>query len=918
MRSVLLLILFACFASTLFAQGTGTIRGKVTDEDNFSLAGANVYIKELRKGTATDKNGEFTLLNVPAGTQTLTFSYLGYRTETMQLTVDDGRVAEASVVMQSGVIRGEEVVILGERLKGQARSLNQQRNNPNITNVVSSDQIGRFPDANIGDALKRIPAITVNYDQGEARFANIRGTEPRLNSIMVNGERIPSAEGEIRAVQVDLIPSDAIASIEVSKAVTPDMDADAIGGAVNLITRGAPNDLRLSATLGSGYNMLSEEPMFIGSAVVGSRFLDDRVGIMLSGAYHNHQLGSHNAEGEWDIDDNGNVFVDEWEVRKYEIQRLRQSVSGTVDFKLDPANTLFLRGIYNHRNDWENRFAVGYGMGEPSGGVFDETEIVRETKGGIGNDLNDNARLEDQRMYNLSLSGDHLFGGLLKVDWMASYAKASEERPNERYIAWVVEDIPVSYDISDAETPYFNPLNPDDVALGNFELDELTEEYQYTDEIDINARLDLEIPLVATGMYKNTVKFGGRMRSKEKKRENDFYEYEPLGDFLMTDTGIKDYSVDDFLAGDYRSGYFTSDEGLGALDLNNPALFEKTRLPEEFAADNYTATEDILAGYVQLNQHIGSKLFLIAGVRLEQTNIEYEGNQFNDETEEITPTSGSDDYLNVLPGLHLKYMLESNTILRFAWTNTLARPNYYDLVPFRAIAVEDEELEVGNPTLEPTRSMNFDIMAEQYFESVGIVSGGLFYKDITDFIYIYSEDDYVDPVSGNTYEFFQPRNGAEATLLGFEFAFQRQLTFLPGFLANTGIYLNYTFTTSTTDNPDFPEDQDVDLPGAAPHTLNAALTYQTPRLVVGISFNYTSPYLDPDDLDLSPGLERYYDAVTYLDANASFAITQQLRVFVEANNLLNQPLRYYAGDSFRTYQAEFYNRRFTAGIKFDL
>jgi len=917
MRLATIALLIVLSTATVLAQGTGTISGKVTDEDDFSLAGANVFIKEIRKGTATDKNGEFTLINVPAGTHTMTFSYLGFRTETRQVEVSAGGVAEVDVTMQSGVIRGEEVVILGERLKGQARSLNQQRNNPNITNIVSSDQIGRFPDANIGDALKRIPAITVNYDQGEARFANIRGTEPRLNSIMINGERIPSAEAEIRSVQVDLIPSDAIASIEVNKAVTPDMDADAIGGSVNLITRGAPSDLRLSATLGSGYNMLSEEPLLIGSAVVGSRFLDDRVGVMLSGAYHNHQLGSHNSEGEWDQED-GNIFVDEWEVRRYVIQRVRQSVSGTVDYKLDPTNTLFLRGIYNHRNDWENRYALVYGLGETSNGVFDEGEIARETKGGIGDDLNDGARLEDQRMYSFSLAGDHLFGGSVKVDWSAAYSKASEERPNERYIAWVAEDIPVGVDVSDPETPYFNPLNPDDVALTRFELDELTEEYQYTDEIDFNARLDLEIPIVGQGEYKSSLKFGGRMRMKEKQRDNDFYEYEPLGDFLMTDTQIEDYTVEDFLAGDYRSGYFTSSDGLGALDLNNPALFEKTRLSEEFAADNYTATEDIYAGYLQLNQHLGRKLYMIAGVRFEQTSVDYQGNQFNDETEEVTPTEGSDDYMNVLPGLHFKYNVDNNTILRFAWTNTLARPNYFDLVPYRSIAVEDEELEEGNPMLEPTRSMNFDIMAEQYFESVGIISGGLFYKDITDFIYIYSQDDYLDPVSGNTYEFFQPRNGAAATLLGFEFAFQRQLTFLPGVLKNLGLYTNYTFTSSTTDNPDFPEDQDVELPGAAPHTINASLTYQDQRFVVGLSFNYTSPYLDPDDLDLTPGLERYYDAVTYLDMNASYAITPQLRVFVEANNLLNQPLRYYAGESIRTYQAEYYNRRFSAGIKFDL
>lgn len=214
-------------------------------------------------------------------------------------------------------------------------------------------------------------------------------------------------------------------------------------------------------------------------------------------------------------------------------------------------------------------------------------------------------------------------------------------------------------------------------------------------------------------------------------------------------------------------------------------------------------------------------------------------------------------------------------------------------------------------------------MAEHYFENVGILSAGIFYKDINDFIYIYSEDDYTDPVSGLTYEeFFQPRNGATASLFGVEFAVQRRLDFLPVFLRNIHFYGNYTYTYSEADNPVLNDQvegsKDIELPGTAPHTLNAAVTYDDGRLVLGMSFNYTSPYIDPDEMDLTPGLERYYDEVTYLDLTGSFAITEQIRFFFEANNLLNQPLRYYAGDSKRTYQAEYYNRRITTGIKFDL
>lgn len=909
-----LFFLFAVFiiANIIYAQN-GRISGKVTDDDGFVLAGANAYIESLAKGAATNQQGNFSILNVPPGNYTLRISYLGYQTQELDVNVESNKTLYVEISLNPGIIEGGEVVVLGERAESQAKALNQQRNNDNITNVVSSDQIGRFPDQNIGDALKRIPTITVNYDQGEARFVNIRGTEPRLNSVMINGERVPSAEAEIRNVQVDLIPSDMIQTIEVNKALTPDMDADAIGGSVNLITRSAPAGLRLSGTAASGYNLLSEKPIWNGGLVVGNRFFDDKLGVVISGSLYDHHLGSDNTEGSWDEDD-GVIFPEEWQIREYRIRRLRQSISGAFDYKLSPNDNLFLRAMYNHRNDWENRYRLVY--------KIEDDELERQTKGGIDNDTNDNARLEDQRTYTFSLGGDHVLFNTVKMFWSTAYSKASEERPNERYLEFAIEGVPQTYDLSDPEAPMISYASEAPNDFSNWELNELTEEYQYTEETDFNAKLDFDIP-INEGLNKSNLKIGGRFRNKDKERDNNFFEYEPIDGFeTLADVGRADFSDPDFLAGDYLIGQFASKEFLGSLDLNNPNLFEKEDKPDEYAADNFTANEKIFAGYAMWSQNFGPQWKIIAGVRVENTDIEYEGNEFNEDTEEVTPTSGSDSYVNFLPGIHLKYSLSQNTIFRFAWTNTIARPNYYDLVPYRLVKPEDEELEIGNPALEPTTSMNFDLMAEHYYENVGILSAGVFYKSMKDYIYIYSAKDYLDPVTGNTYELSQPRNGAEATLFGFEFAYQKRLDFMPGILKNLNFYANYTYTSSTADNPVLNEqvegDEDIELPGTAPHTLNAALTYQDARLVLGVTFNYSSPYLDPDELDLTPGLERYYDEVTYLDVTGSYAFTPQIRFFFEANNLLNQPLRYYAGESSRTYQAEYYNARFTAGIKFDL
>ena len=204
----------------------------------------------------------------------------------------------------------------------------------------------------------------------------IRGTAPRLNSVTINGERIPSAEAESRTVQLDLVPADMIQSIEVNKAVTPDMDADAIGGSVNLITRAAPNGLRVSGTVGSGYNFLREEPIYLGSVVIGNRFADGKLGVLVSGSVHDHKLGSHNYEAEWD-----QGALDEFQIRLYELQRIRRSVSTTLDYAFNENNSITFKALYNHRDDWENRFRVDFDRFDDNGNGTAFARIQRETKG---------------------------------------------------------------------------------------------------------------------------------------------------------------------------------------------------------------------------------------------------------------------------------------------------------------------------------------------------------------------------------------------------------------------------------------------------------------------------------------------------------------------------------------------------------
>ena len=917
---VLSLALILMGHAPLAAQ-TGTVTGQVLDDrSGLVLPGAFVAVEGSPRTVLSDQNGRFTLVGVAAGSQVVVVRYLGFAETRQTVMVPAGGSTTVTFRLLPEALTVAGIDVTGTR-DGQARALQQQRSAANITNVVAADQIGRFPDANIGDAMKRIPGIAMTVDQGEARFGLIRGTEPRLNSITLNGERVPSAEAEVREVQLDLIPADMVQSIEVNKAVTPDMDADAIGASVNIVTRQDPPGQRISATLGSGYNALTERGMALGSFVYGNRFADNRLGLVVSGSAFNHHLGSDNIEAEWEQGSGDRAFVGEMDVRRYDVQRLRRSVSTSLDYQLSDVSSLNFRAMYNHRDDWENRWRLRYVLSEPNADGTVDGRIRRQTKGGgPGVDF---TRLEDQRVLSLQTGGNHLAGGRLGITWTAGYGKASEDRPDERYIEWEARNVVMQGDVSNPRKPRFTPISNAGSDLETFRFRRIEAENRYTEETDLTARLDFSLPLnFATGQ--NEVRFGLRTRMKDKSRENDFFRAIPQGGILgnLAASDFGDFTRSPYLAGNYPNGAYTRPTALGNFNFGDASQFRMQDRPDEYAAANYEASEGIFAGYGLWDRAFGNGLSLIAGIRVEHTSLDYSGFEFDEDTDAVRRTpEQSDAYTNILPGLHLRYELADGTILRGAWTNTISRPNYYDLVPYRVISSENLTLETGNPDLEATTAMNFDLMVERYFQGIGFVSAGAFYKDINDFIFTYTLRNAVDPVTGQTFNrITQPLNGGSADLFGLEVAFQRQLDFLPGALAGLGLYTNYTFTDSSVKGLGIEgrEADDLALPGSARHTANVSLSYDYGRLGLRGSVNHASDFIDPGAIGESAFFDRYYDSQTNVDLNGSLLLTDQLRFFFEANNLTNQPLRYYQGIRDRMMQEEFYDWRMTMGFKLDL
>lgn len=922
-KQYVFLLFTLLFSIASFSQNTN-IQGAIIDEQGLPIPFANVVIETLKKGVISDADGKFLFVDLPKGKQIIKVTYIGYADLETEVNLESGTTQQLTIIIKPTILELDGVVITGFN-SSQAKALNAQKNKKNITNIISTDQIGKFPDANIGDALKRVPGITMQVDQGEARNIIIRGLAPQLNSVTLNGSRIPSAEGDNRNVQMDLIPADMIQLIEVNKAVTPDMDADALGGSVNLVTRTSPNGFRVAATVGSGINLITDTRILNGSFLIGDRSKNDKLGWMLSSSINDTDFGSDNIEFEWD--DSETPFIKEHDIRTYLVQRIRRSFSANLDYAFDSNNKVYIRTMYNWRDDRENRFRLRYrdieliDEADPSQGF--QAEIRRQTKGGIDNNRNKNRRLEDQRMQNYSLGGDHLIANL-ELDWMTSYASASEERLNERYIEYRVKDVAVNKNISSIEFPFISPITSTDVELENFELNEITEENQFTKEEDINTFVNAKLPLNLFNNNNGFLKLGLRSKIKNKIRTNNFFEFEPTNSDFDNLSALPRVNQTDanFLAGSqYQAGEYVDPAFLGSLDLNNETLFESEDVPSEYVRANYDVKEEVFGTYAMTNQQVSKKLNILFGIRLEQTKTKAIGNEIQDEEDVLGTIEADNNYVNVLPGVHFKYDLNDRTVLRFAWTNTLARPNYADIVPSIDVIIEDEEIVLGNSNLKATKSMNFDVMGEYYFRNLGIISAGLFQKSISDFTYTFVSETTNNAFGPNTtgFDVFQPQNGNDANIFGAEFNFQRQLDFLPGFAKNFSLMLNYTYLTSNTDgirNSDGEERTDVDLPGTSPNMFNGSLGFNDKKLSVRLSANFSDAYIE--EIGGNALEDSYYDEQFLLDFNASYIFNTHFSVYFDLNNITDQPLRFYQGLKNRTMQAEYYGRRVSFGLKYNL
>ncbi|MBN2008871.1 TonB-dependent receptor [candidate division KSB1 bacterium] len=874
----------------VYAAEYGQITGKITEAPTgLELPGANIRLLGTTLGAASDLKGRFVIPRIAAGSYEIEVSYLGYKSKKAQVNIKAGDKLTQNFSLETTTISGQEVVVWGVRAKGQAQALNQQKNASNIINIVASDQMGRFPDASAPEAVQRIPGISVQRDMGEGRYIQIRGGSPRMTAVTFNGERVPSPEGNDRQIALDAVPVDILEAIQVSKAIIPDMDADAIGGAVNLVTKKAPDSRVFQVETGGGYAPIREKMSPGGNITFGERYANGKIGLMLSGSANRRNFGANDVEPDYEFNDPGlaDDQLVELQVRHYTLWRSRVGGTAMLDYWLDENSFLYLSGIYSELQDCELRRRL--------------TENVEDGE----LEFSHKSRLEKEISMNYTAGGEHLFGSGYQLDYHLTMTRSEENTPYDNEIAFVQEDVTFNPNISD---PDFIRANPGASYInGAYAFDKIEPASSLTKDTDYVGAVNFKVPYNISNFVGN-FKVGVKYRDKKKTQDVSESKYKlnkGENDILLGTNIGSTFDFENFDPGDYLFPKWATSQD----DVDNFVANHRSVLKGETAidanAEDFEATEKTSAAYAMTEINFSPKFMLLPGVRYEKTNVDATGYAWDSETETLSKATAKHSYDKLFPMLHARYRFTPQTNVRGAFTSVLARPNYYDTAPYRLR--DDEDIELGNPNLNPTYANNYDIMVEHYAQSIGLISAGFFYKQIDNpiFVFIYDND-----LGGETQ---QHQNGKNGSITGFEFALQRQLQFLPSPFNGLGIYANYTYTTSDATLPD---GRSVQFPGQPDNVYNFALSYEKAGFSGQLSMNYHDQYVleygEASDSDL------FVNKHLQLDFSASYKVASSISVFLELINLTNEPYRTFMGVKDRPYQIEYYKQWGRLGVRYSL
>jgi TonB-dependent receptor len=920
-----------CFVPLYAQQRNGSIAGNVADPNGGLLPGAQVELQPGGQTVVSNVQGKFTVLNLAPGSYKLKVSYVGFAPYSTDVTVSADQPTHVEAVLQVAM-ENQTVTVNGGRERGEIEALNIERTADNIVQVLPAEVITSLPNTNIADAIGRLPSVSVERDEGEAKYVQIRGTEPRLSNVTIDDVHVPSPEGT-RNVKLDVIPADLIDLVEVNKTLSANQDADAIGGSVNLVTKSAGDRPYLALSGLGGYTPINNgRTLYQISATGGRRFgPQNRFGALVGGSYDYNGRGIDDYEPSPGIFTlpNGKTFSgpNTANAADYLYRRQRYGVAGEADYKLGDGGFVYVRGLFSKFNDlgedWIYAPSVNNFVSDPKD-TADNTCGITSTSGvqgcgGMG--FTDVNRRPTQRIISVqagAVHAVHSFAIAYKVALSQSNYRGGFDVANFNGPGANDNSVAFGIDTTNPFIPKFpvlngvNIYNPATYTLsGGNVTDNHILERDVMGEISLNKQY-------SAGSHSSSFEMGlkgwNAKKTNRNDRENFLLSGFPMTKFLGT------YTNSNYYGGNLTHGPVTQWQEI--LAAETPGGFSpNTKYNLQNAFD---INERIWAGYAMDTINFG-QLRLQAGVRVESTQDTLLANNlvFNSTTNTYvaspTPRTANNSYINAFPSVQAQYKLGGDTILRAAYGVGIARPNFGDLAPyFVDTPGSNPEFAQGNPNLSPTHAQNFDLLAEHYLRPVGILQGGFFYKSLS------------NPIYSVTVPYLQTNktvatltNGPSAHITGVEFAWQQQLQFLPRPLLGFGLRANYSYTTSRATFPTgFGRTDTPTLVRTAPNNYNVDVTYDKRGLSARMGLTHNDAYIwsyggagTPD-----PNGDTYLYPHTQVDAQASYYIpkARRLQVVVSGLNLNNEVFGFYQGAEQFPIQREFYKPTISAGLRWTL
>jgi TonB-dependent receptor len=940
------------------AQGQkGAISGIVEDQAGAVLKGAQVTLETPVFNTVTDEEGRFYINDVAPGDYTLAITYVGFAKFSQSVTVSVGQVAnvEAKLNLES---QNETILVTAPRVTGEAEAVNIERNSDNLVQVMPAEVIRSLPNANLADALGRLPSVTLERDEGEGKYVQVRGLQPRLTNATIDGVNVPSPESGVRQVKFDAIPADMVESVQISKTLQPNMEGDGIGGSVNLITKVATNQPTISIGSEGGYTPIIHgrgETAEVGT--IGYRFgPEKKFGALLGGSYDWNGRGINDIEPVPDIATFAGgqqvSWKDAMDIRDYQYFRSRWGLAGSTDYKISEASNIYVRAFYSDFHNYGERHLYTLTDNTPGISVLAPNNVGCATNSNsnspsCGQPPTANAELRnpDIGVSNLVLGGVHN----LTTTWFAwDVAVSRSWYGNAPY--GDADFGPVStfttstcqYDPANTANEFlprwtgacFSPIsNP-----ANFQLSDIKR------TLGTSAQLNIEASGSGSKRYHigsklATIEIGGRFRNGHKFNDGYNVKYTPNGTVPMTMFANHLTDPNYYLGGNYNLGYNPNFEDVFAFYNGNQGAFTTASNTQGVDPQEFDLIEKVSAGYFMNTIDLSSRWRFIAGLRIEATSEDVANLSFNTTTNAVGHFKFNGSYITYLPSAALKYAVTPNDNLRFIYARGLSRPDPDQIA--QALDWTDNgngsakfQATLGNPNLRAETGDDVDVLYDHYFKTFGVFSAGYFYKFLHDPIVDKLFNQNLTPPGGlsGIYQVTEPLNAGSGWVTGLEVAYLQHFSSLPGAWAGLGLSANYGYTDSRAIGIPGRSLVHPNLPRTSPNVFNISPTYDRGRFSfrLGVSYNQASIYAyqytdgtDPLNPSATPGglkgplSDPYFYTHVQVDVQGSVRMNHGFTLLASALDLNNEVFGFYQGSSQYMIQREYYQSTVSLGLRWE-